>query len=431
MQNMILLLFAVFFTAGSYFILAEVFKVPTYRTSRAILTVGKKQKKQARSSDAFIMELSGKIARFLPMDEYKKRKLAATLRSAEIPMTPELYMAQAHVKAGLIFVCIIPCLLTVPLLFPVFLVLGIGTFFSESGKAEKMVKKRREEIEFELPRFVATITQELMASRDILSMLETYQKNAGPALRNELAITTADMRTGNYEAALTRLEARVSSAMLSDVVRGLIGCIRGDDGVTFFRMLSHDMKQLEVQRLKRLAMERPPKIRRYSFTAGLYASDLHGSYGLSDTRNNVGNVLGGADMKRRIRDVCRNRRGEGYIDVAIGIFCLMLVVALAMTLFPVFMKKQQLDSFADEIVRQAEIVGSTDVSGRIAQLKQETGLDPQIQWDCDYYSGNKVQLNGDIQVTLTQRVDIGFFVFGSFPIELKARASGKSEVYYK
>ena len=131
-------------------------------------------------------------------------------------------------------------------------------------------------------------------------------------------------------------------------------------------------------------------------------------------------------MKRRIRDVCRNRRGEGYIDVAIGIFCLMLVLALAMTLFPVFMKKQQLDSFAERIVIQAEIVGSTDVSGRIAQFKQETGLDPQIEWDCDYYSGNKVQLNGDIQVTLTQRVDIGFFVFGSFPIELKAKASGKS-----
>lgn len=136
-------------------------------------------------------------------------------------------------------------------------------------------------------------------------------------------------------------------------------------------------------------------------------------------------------MKKRIKDVCRSCRGEGYIDAAVGVLCLMLVVALAMTLFPVFMKKQQLDSFADEIVRQAEIVGSTDVSDRIAQLKQKTGLDPLIQWDCDYYSGNRVQLNGDIQVTLTQRVDIGFFVFGSFPIELKAKASGKSEVYYK
>jgi hypothetical protein len=43
------------------------------------------------------------------------------------------------------------------------------------------------------------------------------------------------------------------------------GVLRGDDGVAFFRMLSHDMKQLELQRLKKLAMERPPRIRRYSF----------------------------------------------------------------------------------------------------------------------------------------------------------------------
>ena len=73
------------------------------------------------------------------------------------------------------------------------------------------------------------------------------------------------MRTGNFEGALTRFEARISSAQLSDVVRGLIGVLRGDDGVAFFRMLSHDMKQLELQRLKKLALERPPKIRKYSF----------------------------------------------------------------------------------------------------------------------------------------------------------------------
>jgi len=96
-------------------------------------------------------------------------------------------------------------------------------------------------------------------------MLESYQRNAGKAMKSELAITIADMRTGNFEAALTRFESRISSAMLSDVVRGLIGVIRGDDGVVYFRMLSHDMKQLEIQRLKRLAMERPPKIRKYSF----------------------------------------------------------------------------------------------------------------------------------------------------------------------
>ena len=134
---------------------------------------------------------------------------------------------------------------------------------------------------------------------------------------------------------------------------------------------------------------------------------------------------------KRIGNLWKDRRGEGYIDTAVGVLCLMLVVALAMAVMPVFQKKHQLDSFAAEIVRQAEVTGNTNVSARIAQLKAETGLNPQIVWECDYISGTKVQLNGDIRVTLTERVDIGFFVFGHFPIELKARASGKSEVYHK
>lgn len=265
MQNLILILFALFLTAGLYLILAELFKVPPYKATKAILGTVKKNKRKARNSDAVLMELAVKLSKVLPMDEYKKRKLNATLKSAEIPMTAELYVSQAIVKAALVLACTIPCLLVVPILSPAFVIIGVAIYFNESTKADKLITARRQEIEYELPRFVATLTQELQASRDVLSMLETYQKNAGAAMKNELAITTSDMRTGNFEGALTRFEARVSSAMLSDVVRGLVGVLRGDDGVTFFRMLSHDMKQLEIQRLKKLALERPPKIRKYSF----------------------------------------------------------------------------------------------------------------------------------------------------------------------
>lgn len=132
-----------------------------------------------------------------------------------------------------------------------------------------------------------------------------------------------------------------------------------------------------------------------------------------------------------LKKIMKCKRGEGYMDVAVGILCLMLVVAFAVTLMPVFNTKQQLDVFATEIVRQAEIVGGTNVNNRITDLKEQTGLNPTIRWNCDYYSGSKVQLNGDIEVVLTDTVDIGFFVFGSFPIELHAKATGKSEVYYK
>lgn len=131
------------------------------------------------------------------------------------------------------------------------------------------------------------------------------------------------------------------------------------------------------------------------------------------------------------RRILQSRCGEGYIDMAVGVLCLMMVIAFSVSLFPVFTAKQQLDIFANEIVRQAEITGSTNVSSRIEKMKEQTGLDPHITWKCDYYSGNKVQLNGDMEVVLTTTVDIGFFTFGSFPIEIRARAAGKSEVYYK
>ncbi len=265
MHYLIMLFFGMFLAMGIYLILAAALYVPTYQAAKAVLNVIKKNKKQVRNSDAILMELAVKLSKVLPMDEYRNRKLTATLKSAEISLTAEQYISLAVVKAGMALVCAVPCLFIAPIISPVFVIVGMGIYFAESSKAEKKIRVRREEIESELPRFVATLTQELQASRDVLSILETYQKNAGTALRNELVITATDMRTGNFEGALARFEARISSAMLSDVVRGLIGVLRGDDGVAFFRMLSHDMKQIELQRLKKLALERPPKIRKYSF----------------------------------------------------------------------------------------------------------------------------------------------------------------------
>ena len=75
--------------------------------------------------------------------------------------------------------------------------------------------------------------------------------------QKELDIVCADMRSSSYEAALTRFEARLNSPQLSDVVRGLIGVLRGDDGAVYFQMLTHDFKQAELQRLKAKAAKNP------------------------------------------------------------------------------------------------------------------------------------------------------------------------------
>ena len=138
-------------------------------------------------------------------------------------------------------------------------------YFKEIQRADEMLKSKRKSIEDELPRFVANLEQELQNNRDVLSMVENFRKNAGTEFGEELGVLAADMRSSSYEAALTRFEARLNSPMLSDVVRGLIGVLRGDNSVVYFQMLAHDFKQLELQKLKSEAQKIPPKIRVFSF----------------------------------------------------------------------------------------------------------------------------------------------------------------------
>ena len=135
-------------------------------------------------------------------------------------------------------------------------------------------------------------------------------------------------------------------------------------------------------------------------------------------------------MLRRSRSKFGERRGEGYVDVIVLVLCAMFVLALVMRVLPVFIQKQQLDTFATELVREAEVSGrvGSETSRRAAILSEQTGLQPDIEWS----KSGRIQLNDEITVTLTLETNIGLFGdFVSFPITLQARAVGKSEVYWK
>lgn len=260
-----LFIFGILFAFGLFFIMADALKLPTFSTAKAMLGAGKTDKKAAKTVEAWLMSGAVKLSKYIRMDEYKKSRMANILKSVGITMTPEVYSAYVITKAGAILLGVFPCLILLPLLSPVLIILAVLTYFKEIRKADEQLKEKREQIEAELPRFVATIEQTLKASRDVLAMAEQYKKNAGPAFVRELDVLTADMRSSSYEAALTRFEARLNSPMLSDVVRGLIGVLRGDDSAVYFQMLAHDFKALELQRLKGQAQKIPPKIRVFSF----------------------------------------------------------------------------------------------------------------------------------------------------------------------
>ncbi len=249
---------------GTYFVLLEIFKVPTKRRNKTFLAVSRKGIQKEKFLEVFILELAQKIGLLIKLSNQKKRKLLNSLESVGINMTPETFIAKAYVSTGFILLFGVLALFIFPIIAPVIIVIGILVLFNELNSVDEFLKKSREEIERELPRFVNTVSASLKTSRDVLMILDVYKETTKGAFKRELEITTGDMKTGNIESALTRFNTRINSNMLSEVIRGLIGVVIGDYNIVYFEMLSHDFKALEIQKLKAEVMKRPAKIKRYS-----------------------------------------------------------------------------------------------------------------------------------------------------------------------
>lgn len=131
----------------------------------------------------------------------------------------------------------------------------------------------------------------------------------------------------------------------------------------------------------------------------------------------------------KVKNVLKSKKGEGYIDTAVIVIVVVMVLALILSVMPAVITKFQLDSYASEMAREAEIAGriGTATTSRAKVLTERTGIKPKITWS----KTGKIQLNEEFTVTLTYKVRIGFGDFGSFPVTLVSKATGKSEVYWK
>ena len=250
-MTLLALVAIIFFGFATYNLTCAFVDIPTKKTSRMMMLARKQQGVKAEKLlDVYITKIAGLIAPYLKLDKLKRNKLQRALDIAGLELTPEIYTAL------MVFL--------VPLMVPVLIGLAVALWFSTYYSVFDFVKKRRKLIESEIPRFALTIGQNLENDRDVLKILTSYRRVAGKDFGAELDQTIADMKTGNYENALIRFETRIGSPMLSDVIRGLIGVLRGDDQRMYFKMICFDMRQIEQNNLKKEAAKRPKKIQRYS-----------------------------------------------------------------------------------------------------------------------------------------------------------------------
>jgi len=122
-----------------------------------------------------------------------------------------------------------------------------------------------------------------------------------------------------------------------------------------------------------------------------------------------------------------------YVNIPIMIIIVMSLIALYIGVYPALVLKGNLNTFATEIVREAEVTGriGDKVDERIGILEDKLQMNPSISWSTSYISGNKVQLNEIIEVTVEHDYEINVGAIGSFSVTLQGKASGKSEVFWK
>lgn len=258
------ILIGLFAAVGLGCIFADVMKVPTMKASKAANNLGKKGDKKTGVIEIYFKDFAAKLSEKIMLGEYKKAQLEADLKTAGMDITPELYVSQAIVKAMAIGLLAIPAFLVVKLLGLFIVFTAIIVYFTESKKVTKMITEKRKKIEYELPRLVDSIKKMMKHQKGAVYALEAFKDVTCPELKEELEITIADMRSGNEEVALTRLESRVGSTMMSDITRGLIGVVRGDDMEVYWATTAMKFADYQREQLKAQAKAVPRKVRKLS-----------------------------------------------------------------------------------------------------------------------------------------------------------------------
>lgn len=141
-------------------------------------------------------------------------------------------------------------------------------------------------------------------------------------------------------------------------------------------------------------------------------------------------------MKRLISKA-RERRGD-LTSSLVSLLIITAAFALVLSALPVFSKIHYLHSYLDDITRYIELTGSMEgIEDTVETLNGRYYPDGDVP-ELDLESGMSfipgtvhIQLGESFMISAVYVYDFRVSGLFSIPIRLRARSSGRSEVYYK
>lgn len=267
MKVIIVLMCSVLFGYGIYKCIYATGKYPSRKSRKAMKKSAELVDKKSLMErlEPLILKVATKISRFLPMNPLKEQELKNMLIDVDLPYDPKVFISRSIVIAVAIGVFAIPFLLFFPLGALGVLLVDFLIVSKEMGKVYDITKKRKEIIEMELPRFTQHLALAIPNTSNVRDMLEQYRPMAGKTFGKELTRTLADIKTSDLQGSLLRMEQRVGSSMLSEIIRALCSVDNGIDQGQHFNMLAFNYRDKQNQLIRKEALKRPDKISTLAF----------------------------------------------------------------------------------------------------------------------------------------------------------------------
>ena len=137
-----------------------------------------------------------------------------------------------------------------------------------------------------------------------------------------------------------------------------------------------------------------------------------------------------------MKKIMKSKRGEGYVDVVVGVLCATLLLVFILNAFSLLTTKMNMDHYTKELLKTATVDGqiSTNVNTRRTQLTAETGINPTtVTWTATYFNATQrtVQFGDKIELTITYKTNFKGFGIFQIPITMTSKHSGLSQRYWK
>lgn len=146
-------------------------------------------------------------------------------------------------------------------------------------------------------------------------------------------------------------------------------------------------------------------------------------------------------LSDKFKRVLRCKKGELYIDSAISMVMLVMVIAVALNVFQFFTLKINMEHITKELIYVATMHGTTKdnpgspVGDRLAEIETELGMDVNVTWSAPdgYFNGSdeSVQYGDKIVVTVSYDVELTGVGAEALSGPVTATRSGLSEKYWK